>query len=104
MFSQANVEKVVNPPQNPIAKRNFKSEDTAFDLCRYAKIIPIKRLPITLTDSVAIGNLKSKYLVEKSDTINRNMLPIPPPRPTSKICLIIDSFLFYKISKNIGSK
>jgi hypothetical protein len=54
MFSEANEEKVVKPPQKPVISNNFK-----LSLLFFEKIpikIPINKQPIKLTIKVLKGN------------------------------------------------
>ncbi len=49
VFSVANVEKVVNPPQNPIVRNILHSGDITFSL---PAIMPANKQPIMLTVNV----------------------------------------------------
>lgn len=100
MFSKAKLEKVVNPPQNPIAIRYF-SELSVFPVfCRYPNANPIIKLPKTFTVIVCIGNLKSKYLFVETDIKYLKMLPAPPPNPTNNICLnMLNNFILQNNQK-----
>lgn len=56
-FSKANVENVVNPPQNPVVNNKVWLWLRKLPLKESPKIIPIKRQPIILTKNVP----KKKY-------------------------------------------
>ena len=60
--SKENVEKVVNPPQNPTVRNNLnKGEINSFSL-NPNMIIPIKRQPRKLTAKVPYGNEEGRNL------------------------------------------
>jgi hypothetical protein len=53
-----------------------------------------------LTISVAIGKEEDPDLENSWETKNRNILPTPPPNPTSNSCFImIDAMLFVFFAK-----
>lgn len=51
-FSKANAEKVVKPPQNPVARNKVLLEEITLPLAVNPKKRPISRQPITLTRNV----------------------------------------------------
>jgi len=89
--SFANVENVVNPPQNPVINRNRK----LLDGIRLTNN-PIQKHPNIFTINVATGKGKGSDLTMKTEVRNRNMLPTAPPAPTNRICLTM-----FQIYRNI---
>jgi len=61
MFSLANVEKVVNPPQKPTVKNNLQSELIRLPLSDKPKKIPISKHPIIFTRKVPYGNAEKEW-------------------------------------------
>lgn len=88
-FSHAKAEKVVNPPQKPIASTYFQSASPILFFCRKPRTIPISRLPEIFTIKVAKGNFESKFLFITTEEMYRSTLPKPPPRPTNNTFLNI---------------
>ncbi len=56
MFSYANVENVVNPPQNPVANSKVCGEFKLLFFIAYPKTNPSIKHPITLEIKVGAGN------------------------------------------------
>jgi len=56
MFSAANAENVVNPPQKPTVKKSRHSLLKKFPFSEIPKISPIKKHPTTFTTKVPKGN------------------------------------------------
>ena len=86
--SNENVENVVKPPQKPVTNSNFMSPD------KTTYKTPIRKLPITFTNNVAVGNL-IEYFSNNTENRNLNIVPINPPEPAINILFIIVSKIFY---------
>jgi len=86
IFSNEKAEKVVKPPQIPVARNNLQLFDRPASLILRANTIPIIKLPMIFTDRVAYGN--SFEFVNK-ETAYLTIEPMLPPRPTSNKFLII---------------
>ena len=80
MDSYPKVEKVVNPPRNPVINNNLIDEylGSAF---KNAQQHPIRKHPSKLTNKVPIGN---PFIVKPShlEQIKRAIEPKAPPIPT----------------------
>lgn len=83
-ISRLNVENVVKPPKNPTTINIFKISDNISVLFNtYPNIIPINRHPKILTKNIPkIGVIK--YFLDRTDTANLNIAPIPPPIKTER--------------------
>lgn len=82
MFSILKAEKVVNPPQIPVARNNRHCSFMKFPLIRLKPMInPIIKLPTIFTSKVAKGKL---LVLNNKYTAYLNTDPINPPRPTSR--------------------
>jgi hypothetical protein len=90
-FSFANVENVVNPPQNPTARNIFHSELTRELFSENPYISPIRKQPEMFTRKVPKGNAEGKMFCIKRDARNLEMLPRNPPVPISSNVFIITS-------------
>ena len=95
-FSNEKAEKVVKPPQTPVARNNFQlyNNDSSFILS--AMMRPIKKQPIIFTANVGHG--KNLELIIK-DIPYLSIEPIPPPRATNKKFLSI--VLFYRFPEKV---
>ena len=62
-FSNANAEKVVKPPQNPVINKYFNAEEDKLYFSRIPTNNPIKKQPKTLVTKVAKGKLFAQYLL-----------------------------------------
>lgn len=82
--SLANVEKVVNPPQNPVISK----KRILLDGIRLMNN-PMQKQPNMLTAKVAQGKGNDSLLTTNIEVKNRKTLPIAPPAATNNICLII---------------
>ena len=89
-FSQEKVEKVVKPPQIPVARNNLYSSVNQSNLSGSVRNIPMRKHPMIFTKKVEYGNGLLIHPVNDLLTKYRNALPIPPPRKTK-----ITSFIFY---------
>lgn len=85
-FSNENAEKVVKPPQIPVARNNFQLSEILSSLILMANTSPIIKQPMIFTDSVANGN--SFDLINK-DVPYLIIEPRLPPKPTSNKFFII---------------
>lgn len=88
LFSKAKVENVVNPPQNPVARKRSRLLDIWSSLTAYPITIPRIKLPTMFTLKVAgidvnWPNCISLYIEY------RKILPRPPPKNTRKNPFII---------------
>ena len=97
-FSNENAEKVVKPPQIPVARNNFQLSEMPSPLILMANTRPIIKQPMIFTDSVANGN--SLDLINK-DVPYLTIEPMLPPKPTSNKFLIIG---FYGFEGNVYFK
>jgi hypothetical protein len=65
MFSKLKVEKVVNPPQNPVISKSFNVSFCKLFFWMYPKSKPISKQPKILAINVAQGNWKALFLEKK---------------------------------------
>jgi len=86
-FSYANVEKVVNPPQKPVANNRVWFCVNVLFLAANPIMIPINRLPKIFAVNVPIGILWS-WLFKYLAIIYLKTLPKPPPIKTNNNCFI----------------
>lgn len=96
-FSLANVEKVVNPPQNPTVRNILIPGLIRSPLSDIPYMIPIRKLPKMFTVNVPQGNAAKKVFCTKRE---RRYLEIPPkklPVPINKSILNIFSTKVDKI-------
>ncbi len=84
IFSLANVENVVNPPQKPVISRNRRFSEGI----RLANM-PMQKHPIIFTIKVATGNGHGSVRTIHTEVKNRRILPAAPPAPTNNICFNI---------------
>lgn len=61
MFSYAKAEKVVNPPQNPVANNMVKLDGLLEYLSDNSNTIPMMKQPMILTVKVAIGKVVKDF-------------------------------------------
>lgn len=87
--SNENVEKVVNPPQNPTINKAFNLSFINPFLLNIPQIKPKRRHPKTFIVKVAKG--KEDFHVKRNRrlTRKRQQVPIKPPIPAKSISLII---------------
>ena len=83
----ANAEKVVNPPQNPVESNNLMSLLPEELLAMTAKIAPIMKQPMRLTENVPIGNFDETFCCRYTERMNRITPPSALPVNTKKIFL-----------------
>lgn len=94
MFSNEKAEKVVNPPQRPVARNSFQLFEKLSSLILRANTTPMMKLPIMFTLKVAIGKC---LLLNNKPVAYLNTEPAAPPNPISKKSLTI----FYKFPENV---
>lgn len=82
------MENVVNPPQNPTARKKFISEESA-DFTDSPIRIPMIRQPTILTTNVPVGKDAESGCVRYFDNRKRLILPRNPPLPTNSKTLNI---------------
>ena len=88
-FSFMNVEKVVNPPQNPVVRRRRTAGlIPPLSLGNEAKI-PIRKQPNTFTTIVPKGNEPAMASCTYFDITMRRLPPTKLPTPTKRISLNI---------------
>ena len=105
MFSRANAEKVVNPPQKPVASNSIIGWDNAeFSRMERPNSSPIRKDPAILIPKVATGSCMFPALATMPDIMKRTMLPAAPPIPTSNNVLIFNlSWFFWWPATNVSS-
>lgn len=79
MFSIWKVEKVVNPPINPVPKSNWVKLPTCADISK-----PIKKEPIEFMIKVETGKSIEKKRLNMLDKLQRESAPKEPPIKTIK--------------------
>ena len=83
-FSSMNVEKVVKPPQNPVASRSRRRGSMPPARPESPAISPSRRHPATFTAKVAHGNPAPPPVGRTFATRNRETPPQKLPQPTSR--------------------
>lgn len=86
-FSKAKAEKVVNPPQKPVAKNKVLFWERMLPLTDRPKISPISRHPIILTKKVPRKKFGDNGF-RGFEMAYRRTLPNPPPKKTRMACFI----------------
>lgn len=86
-LSNANVEKVVNPPQKPVVNNKVWFWESKLFLKDIPNTIPISKHPIILTKNVPKKKFW-KYELKILEIKYLRTLPIPPPKNTSSILFI----------------
>lgn len=95
----ANAEKVVKPPQNPVASNNLMSLFPEELFAMSAKIAPMMKQPSRLTENVPNGNFDETLFCKYAEKMNRITPPNALPVKTKKIFLmfIISEVHFLKM-------
>lgn len=86
-FSKAKAEKVVKPPQKPVAKNSVEFWDNRLLLADKPKIRPIRRQPIIFTKKVPKKKFGNKGF-KGFEMAYLRTLPNPPPKKTRMACFI----------------
>lgn len=92
IVSNVNEENVVNPPNSPV-KRNALAPAERLHVSAMLQQKPIRKEPITLTESIPKGKECSIERCIHVETPKRNTVPIAPPVISSKTFIIPFPFL-----------
>ena len=104
IVSNANEENVVNPPNSPVKRKTL----ALAEILQYSAMLqqkPIRKEPITLTESIPKGKECSIERCTHVETPKRNRVPIAPPVISSKtfiITIYIFSVFFPGLVKDPG--